>query len=517
MYMRGVFFYTIAIAFVSGIFIRSFFIFEYTSLALVSLIGFALIVAGLIRYANKKSVPLFLIGIACLCFSLGVLRFHIVDTAPNILAEREGENVSLTARIVKEPEARATTMHIYAEPEAYKDETILITTDIFAHFESQFSYGDIIEVQGTLKKPEPFEGDGGRIFDYVGYLKARDVHYMMSFASVNVLEQEEGTFLGALFRTKQRFIETLEVVMPEPHAGLGEGLLLGVKRAIGEELEGVFRDTGVIHIVVLSGYNIMIVVECIMLVLSFFLFPRMRMLIGLITIGLFALLVGLTATVVRASVMAGLFIVARATGKTYAILRALMLAGIGMLILNPYLLVHDPGFQLSFLATLGLILIAPQMEKYMTLIPGTLGVRGFVTATLATQLFVLPLLLFQMGTLSIVAVLVNALVLPMVSLAMLLTFLTGIIGMFSHTVGMGVGYLAYLSLSYIIFIPEFFARLPFASFQVSAFPFWIVLIAYGVIALMVYYSKRPSRDRDITTIVNDYEDWTIVEEKKLLS
>ena len=133
-----------------------------------------------------------------------------------------------------------------------------------------------------------------------------------------------------------------------------------MKRALGKDLEEVFRTVGIIHIVVLSGYNIMIVADAIMRVLALFFFPRTRLIIGVGTIALFAILVGLSATVVRASMMAALVLIARGTGRQYAVLRALAFAGTVMLLINPYLLVYDPVFQLSFLATLGLILLSPE-------------------------------------------------------------------------------------------------------------------------------------------------------------
>jgi competence protein ComEC len=291
-------------------------------------------------------------------------------------------------------------------------------------------------------------------------------------------------------------------------------VLLGVKRALGEDLERTFRETGIIHIVVLSGYNVMIVVSALTYLLTFLFFPRTRMIIGISAIFTFALLVGLSATVVRACIMAVLLLIAQTTGRTYAVLRALVLAGVVMLLTNPYLLVHDPGFQLSFLATLGLILLSPYIEKRLTRIPETLGVRGFVTATLATQLFVLPLLLYHTGLFSVVSIFVNVLVLPMVPVAMLLTFLTGTLGMVSHTLGILVGFLAHVSLAYIIKVAELFGAFLLASFSAPAFPFWVVVLAYGAMAVGIVYFFRKDGEVKATQVENDYEGWVIEEEKE---
>jgi competence protein ComEC len=191
-----------------------------------------------------------------------------------------------------------------------------------------------------------------------------------------------------------------------------------------------------------------------------------------------------------------------------------------MLVHNPYLLVYDPGFQLSFLATMGLILLSPYLLEKCTRIPTMFGIRNFFTATLATQIFVLPLLLYQMGTFSVVAILVNVLVLPMVPVAMLFTFLTGIVGFLSHTIGLGIGYIAYLSLGYIITVAEIFGALPFASFTIQVFPFWITILSYGFLTLtLVLLFKNEGKNEEMKTnaedleaVLREYDDWEIVEE-----
>jgi competence protein ComEC len=213
--------------------------------------------------------------------------------------------------------------------------------------------------------------------------------------------------------------------------------------------------------------------------------------------------------------MAGLLLVARSTGRSYTILRALLLAGIIMLLFNPYLLVHDPGFQLSFIATLALILFAPHVEKWLLFIPEKLGLRTIITATIATQIFVLPLLLYHTGLLSSVSVLVNALVLPMVPIAMLLTSLTGVLGIFFEPLGIFFGFITYYSLGYIIFVSEFFGSFSFAATTVTKFPFWFVVIAYVGLAWLLFRLSKKKEHRLIETgDKDDLSGWTIEEEKE---
>ncbi len=507
--MREAHFYSIGIAFACGVFLRSFFEWNTGTILLFVLIGVCCLCAWFIRGRERQS-PLILIALIFIVCSLGMFRFQNAESQLSTLASFEGEQTSFRARVAREPDERDTTTHLYVYQivdGGIGNELILVMVNSFEIRLQNIQYGDDITVEGKVKKPKSFVTDTGKEFPYEGFLRARGVLYTIPFAHVSLLEHR-GTFLGTLYRGKQKFLHTLERAIPEPASGLGAGMLLGVNSALGKQLDAVFRETGIIHIVVLSGYNIMVVVEALLYILAFFCFPRTRMIIGIAGITIFALLVGLSATVMRASLMATLLLIARTTGRTYAVLRALVLAGVFMLVLNPYLLVHDPGFQLSFLATLGLILFSPHIEKRLTYVPEKYGIRMFVTATIATQIAVLPLILYHMGLFSVVALIVNVLVLPMVPPAMGLTFLTGVLGLVSVPLGTLFGFFAYLSLMYIVRIAEFFGNLPFASFSVNAFPFWIVLVSYVLVGVgYVYFTREKQNEEE-----NPYAGWIIEEE-----
>lgn len=507
--LSGAYFYSVGMGFASGIFARSFLDTGFAGAILALSLGVALFLGSKVLGERRKFLPVLVLFSVSL--ALGMLRLEFAEGEPSAVGGYEGERVEIVGRIGREPEVRESALHLFVKPEG-TDEYVLVTTDRFAG--ESFQYGDTVSVSGVLKKPDAFSADGGRMFDYPGYLRTRGVRTVLPFADVFLVSRDEQSFLGTLYRGKQSFTASIERVLPEPASGLGEGVLLGVKRALGEDLERTFRETGIIHIIVLSGYNVMIVVSTILYLLAFFFFPRTRMLIGIGIILLFALLVGPSATVVRASVMAVLLLVAQATGRTYAVLRGLLLAGTLMLLANPHLLVHDPGFQLSFLATLGLILLSPYIEKRLAKIPETLGVRRFVTATLATQIFVLPLLLYHTGLFSVVSVVVNVLVLPAVPVAMLLTFLTGTVGLVSYPLAVLVGFFAHLSLSYIVVVALIFGGLPFASFSVDAFPFWVAVLAYTLIALATWHLLRRDTEMGTGVTENDYEGWVIEEEKE---
>ena len=522
MQIRVFLFYVAMVGFALGIFLRSFFVFELPLITFVLLISFGV---GVVWRKNCSAIfSPYLLAVSMLLFTiaLGMVRMEVAtwSTVSSPFSTLVGSEVLFDGVVVREPDRRESSTHLYVETD---DEILLVIADRFG----SYSYGDTVRIVGELRRPESFETELGRTFNYPGYLEARGVQFMVRYPEVTVLGTGAGNMvLSTLLDFKQRFMTELELLIPEPHVGLSEGLLLGVKRALGDELEQVFRKTGIIHIVVLSGYNIMLVVAFVTFVLSVLIPSRWQLPFGMVAISAFALMVGLSATVVRASVMAVLYLIARTLNRTYMVTRALMLAGATMLMLNPHLLAFDTGFQLSFVATLGLILLAPHLDQFFSFIPKLLG-REFLVATLATQIFVLPILLYQIGEFSVVSVIVNVLVLPMVPVAMLLTFMTGMAGFVSSMFASMLSVFTYLSLAYILKIATYFAAFPFASYVVPAFPFWIVVLGYVILAYMVWklsnkrqQAPRMTAERNHTAIIekrDEIEGWLIEDEDEVLA
>ena len=177
--------------------------------------------------------------------------------------------------------------------------------------------------------------------------------------------------------------------------------------------------------------------------------------------------------------MATLALVARATGRNYDVGRALILAGVLMIMLNPFLLVFDVSFQLSFIATVAVIFFAPRIEKYFTWVTKKFGLRDIVSVTCAAYIFVFPFILYKMGNFSLVALPANVLILPFIPFTMLLGFVTGFAGLIWHAFAVPFGFISYLFLHYELSIISFFSNLPFAAFSFPNFPLWLTLIIYA--------------------------------------
>jgi len=428
-------------------------------------------------------VGVFIVSLFIFSAGVGVLRFDVADLNKGnaVLDEEVGQEIILDGVIVDEPDEREDNTRFVINIEEFDSKAIVIT-DIYP----RFSYGDQIQLRGELRKPENFVDEDGDTFDYVSYLSKDEIFYQMFYPETEFISSGHGNIIKrGLFSFKRAFLEKVGRVIPDPQSSLLGGLVVGAKQSLGEELQEDFRKTGIIHIVVLSGYNVTIVAEAIMRFFAFL--PHMFGLsVGALAIVFFAIMTGGSATIVRASMMALLVLLARATGRTQTITRALFIAGFLMLLHNPKILVFDSSFQLSFTATLALIYLAPKIEKHFHLVPTKWQLREFAVATVATQIFVLPMILYKMGTLSLVALPVNLLILVFVPITMLFGFITGMLGFVSTILSFPFAFITNALLTYQLKVVDIFASLPFASIEINYFPIGVAILIYIIYGIVLW-------------------------------
>lgn len=497
----GFIFYLLILSFAAGILLSSFFTVGLYPILFFTLLSSAIFLYWLFlfRHQMRPSRVLLFFSLIIFCLSLGMFRYFLSDLHPGdpLLNQRVGESVVVTGVIVDEPDERESNVRYTVSFEKINTggEELAVSSRaiITSDFYPAYNYGDRIKISGVLEKPENFQTDLGREFNYTGFLSKDKIYYQMFKPEVTFVASGEGNFLKEkIFALKRFFLQKMTAVIPEPEGALAGGLLLGTKRSLGAKNLDDFRRAGLIHIVVLSGYNITIVAESIIAFFSFFFAGTLASGLGIVSIVVFVIMTGAGATVVRASIMALMVVIARLFKRTYRIERALFLAGFLMLVHNPKILVFDPSFQLSFLATIALIYVAPLIERYFAFVSPKFNIREVVVATISTQIFVFPAILYMMGQLSVVALPVNLLVLAVIPITMLFGFLSGITGFLWHFLSVPFGFASYIFLSYIFIIVRTFAGLPFAALNVNWFPLWLAILIYlfyGAIIFWIHYKS----------------------------
>lgn len=424
--------------------------YQSVSLLVVCVVGMVLLCV------HRKVSVLFLI--CCVFFIAGYVRMYVVmhsiDTRLDWIVDTD---VVLDGVIIAEPDRRDHVIHYVLDVDQ-SAEHVRVTLRQFP----RLAYGDHVQVRGTLALPEPFINEQGLSFNYPGFLAKDGIRYVMFTPQVTVLEKGAGnSVFRYLFVWKQWFVTELTRELKQPEGALASGILLGTKQSLGEQLLKAFQRSGLIHIIVLSGSNVAIIADAIRR-----LFHRLPPAIGttlsIVTIIAFACMTGASATTIRASIMAILAVLALRNARTYNVHRALAVACTLMVLQNPLILLYDPGFQLSFLASVGLIYGSPLLERLFTWIPETFELRQIFSSTIATQIAVSPLLISMTGQLSVISLIANVLVLPIVPLAMAVSALVPLvsgIGMW----GLPIVLSAKVILSYMIFVATFFGSLPFAT------------------------------------------------------
>jgi competence protein ComEC len=420
-------------------------------------------------------------------FHLPLWPYHKHDS--NLYSELNN-SVTIRGIVVEEPDEREQSTNLIVLSLDGREKIL-----VRASPNSDFQYGDEIEVRGKLELPQKIDSDNRHSFDYPEYLAKDGIIYLIGRGDVKVLSSGHGNLVKRdLFKIKHAFLANLNRSLPQPYSGFLGGLIIAGKKSLPSDILEQFKRTGTLQVVVLSGYNITIVAEGIMKFFSYL--PRAGGLsAGALSIVLFSIMAGGTSTIIRAAIMALISLLSRATHRVYDARRALFLAGFLMVIQNPRILAFDPSFQLSFLATLGLMTLSPYLERKLEWLPTRLQLRATVSATLAAQFFVLPLLMFQTGVISLVSVPANALLMIAVPITMLFGFILGLSGFIHHFLSLPFAFISYFFLSYELFIVKFFSNLPLSLLKIP-FPLWFLILTY-VIYIFIYgvRSKRSETTR----------------------
>ncbi len=485
--MRDKIFYASCFGFIMGVLWRSFVFMNLYLAILFGVMAFAFIIFFIFISKNKWGI---IFSIFILTFSFGILRFYLsASNSAGILADEVSQKVSLSGLIVDEPDRtennQKLTVKILAPQglalDSLKARPFPTQTKILlsVNLDTEYKYGDKINFKGTLEKPENFLTDQGKEFDYVNYLRKDGIFYVMNYPKIEVVSSGNGNFIkSALFSVKEKFLSKMNLAIREPESLLMGGLILGEKSSFSQEFRSNFINTGTIHIVALSGYNITIVAEWFMKLFSF-LPQSLAIIAGIFSILLFVLMTGGSSTAIRAGIMASLALFARLIGRNYDVTRALILAGVVMILINPFILVYDVSFQLSFIATIAVIFFAPKIEKYFLWITPRFKLRDIISVTCAAYIFVLPFILYKMGNLSLVALPANALILPFIPLTMIFGFLTGLAGIIWYALAVPLGYVSQFFLHYELAVISFFSNIPFSALSVPNFPFVFTLLIYA--------------------------------------
>ncbi len=431
------------------------------------------------------------IFIAFLCVLLGVLRYGYVF--PNIhtdISFLSDKKVQLIGVVVGEPDVRIDgvryVIEAHNESRSYSGR-VYLTYGLYP----RYSYGDEVRLVCDLKTPEPTD-----TFRYDMYLARMGVFS----TCVRPLIEKTGHSFGSpwfqkILKIKTALAERISALWHEPYASLVAGLLYGYRGGLGA-LTTDFNRTGVTHIIAISGYNISVIATIIQTALVRIWIPRKKafyLIVGGIV--LFVIFTGASASVVRAGIMGILVLVAQQVGRISQTLNVILLTVVLMVLHNPLILFWDAGFQLSCASTLGIVYLSPILKTKCGWIPEILGLQESFVSTMSAILFTLPLIVFQFGRFSLVAPVVNMLILWTIPWIMLAAAVTLVLGFVSKLLMWFPHAIASLGMIYVISVVRFFSGFQFASVTIHL-PLFATISMYIVMIIKIFIFYRREYEKD---------------------
>lgn len=416
------------------------------------------------------------------CFLFLVLGIWRHQSAESMIMNAESkkfndlnQEVTLIGVISNEPDIRGKSIKLRVE-------TVLITAGRYP----EYNYGDKLKIAGLLETPsEDIEG-----FNYRNYLQKEGIYSIMDFPEIELLGRGFGNpAMNMLFSFKNKFKEVARTFVSPPQEGILEALIFGEEENISQEWKDKLNLTATRHITAVSGMNITIIASLILsFVLSLGFWRRQAFYLTIFLLILFILMIGAPASAVRAGIMAVVFMTAQYFGRLSAASRAVTFAAVLMLFFNPLLLKLDIGFQLSFLAVLGMIYLQPFFSNLLKKIPnpGVFPLKATLSATISAQVFTLPILIYNFGRVSLISPFTNVLIVPFLGPITVLIFIFGLAGMIFWGFGLILSWPVWLFLSYIVRIIDWSSRIPWASVFLKEIHWIWLIISYLILGLITW-------------------------------
>jgi len=468
--------------FVAGILLGN--LFDLPVILLFSIFCLALFFSFLFLWL-KDRVSLNLFIVISLIVA-GFFKYELAtrDFPPNHISSLLGldSKVTLTGRIVDEPDVRKNKTFITLEAERIwlGEEARATTGRIMLKIKEptfRFAYADEVTFKGYLNEPAPKRNPGA--FDYRRYLNRKRIFGIVTLTRADqaeILDRGEGNFvLSRIVIPLRRWIlGVFENTLSGNHKALLAGFLLGETREISREIYTMFRDTGTVHLLAVSGSNVWLVVGVIFGALSLLRVPKLATtLVSLVCILIFANLVHNDPPVVRAGIMVVLVLLGVLLYRDVDLLNVVSFAGLIILFFSP-LFLFDVGFQLSFASVFGILLLYPRLSKLVARFIGKSHRKLWrwvlmpALISISVELVLFPILAYYFNMIPLVIVVANLFIVPLAGLSVVLacfslfsaTFSTFLAGVFSAS--------NWLCLDLTLRFTEFFASVPAAKISIAA-------------------------------------------------
>jgi competence protein ComEC len=454
-------------------------------------------IAQVLKIPSPAIYPLIIVF-----FCVGVVRYQFAQPKvdPSFIAyyNDQASECMIQAVVIEAPDVRDSYTNLRLQTERLQeiddDLPLPVHGLLLARVASDrtFEYGDRIRLQGYLVTPSENED-----FSYRDYLANQGIFSYMAYPITTQLQNGLGNpFYSALYAVRQKGTDLIYSFFPDPEASLISGILLGVESGISDKVQEAFRLTGTSHIIVISGFNITIVAGLFIFIFSRLLGRYKGAILAVVGIMLYTLLVGANAAVVRAAILGMLTLIGHLIGRRQAGVNSLTFTAAVMAMISPTVL-WDVSFQLSFAATLGIMLYAEPLTDWFIktvsrFIPQDKVVKlagpvsEYFLITLAAQLTTLPLMIYYFKRISLTSLIANPLILPAQPALMVLSGLAVMVGLVIRPVGQLVAWVAWPFAAYTIRVVEWLANIPHGSIALGQVALATLLLFYALLFAITF-------------------------------
>jgi competence protein ComEC len=348
---------------------------------------------------------------------------------------------------------------------------------------SNLEYGDKLNINAKTSIPNE---NGIKRF-----LLGRNIHIYMTVSKYQELDasqcQLKCRMINGIFNIRNIILNRIDSTYPNQVGEFLKGILIGYTDTLPNDIKESFKKTGVSHVLAVSGYNMAIIVMLVYKQLINRQFSRkISFWITIFTMILFTLLTGSEASIMRAGIFAMLILSAEQLQRYVGGIRPLILCATVLVIINPLYIAYDIGFQLSFLAVIGLIIYGQIFKTYTEGIP-SLGLLPMIGETFFAQILVLPILMYYFGQISIISILANILIVPIIPLAMAWGSITSLFltwPMFTYPL--------VIIIQSVLGLNNYLANISWASIDVPKITGFMVISIYVILGVsyFLYINKK---------------------------
>lgn len=481
-------FIIIALAYLGGIICASFFIGHIDMFRMIYLFPLFIGVAGV--YWHHKTVVV--ICFALITFFFGGFNYlkAISPIAEIKVLGENGQIIKGEGVVIREytgVEDKRIVINILEES---KGRLVSVKGLIYLDRYNQVSVGDKVDISGLAKYPENFAD-----FDYVSYLAKEDIFFIIRKPSISVIGKGEYDIVMEKMAWLKKYISnSMSADFIPSHAPVVQAMVLGESEKMSKEYKEKLMKTGLSHAIAISGSHFALIsVFLFAFFMSIGLWKKQVYFLVMISILLYIVLISFPASAVRAGIMIGVVCISRIVERQTQDWRLLVLAAFLMALQNPLVINHDLGFQLSFLAVLGLLYLTPIVGNWVKSLIGDkiAWIRNIISATLAAQIAVAPFLLVATHGLSFSGLIANILIVPVMPICLGLGFIYPFFSIIPFA-GKVIAILSFPLIAYLNGVIDFFASLPFSYLNIQIPGFYAFSIYLVIITFLVRYKKEGS-------------------------